>query len=56
MPDLVFIDRAPRLSYDEQVYVDEVAGEKDACKKRAITGGFEVMMVAFLKAYLSINF
>jgi hypothetical protein len=37
--------------YDEPVYVDEVTTEKDACKKRAIAGGFEVMMVAFLKSF-----
>jgi hypothetical protein len=37
--------------YEKATCVDEVRIEKDACKKRAITGGFKGMMVSFLKAF-----
>jgi hypothetical protein len=47
---------ARSVSYEEPAYGDEAPTGKDACKKRAIAGGFEVMMVAFLNAYRSINF
>jgi hypothetical protein len=39
------------VSYEDPTYVDEGAAEKDARKKRAVTGGFKGMMVAFLKAF-----
>jgi hypothetical protein len=39
------------VSYEKPTCVDEVAAEKDACKKRAVTGGFKGMMVPFLKAF-----
>jgi hypothetical protein len=39
------------VSYEDPTYVDEGAAEKDASRKRAVTGGFKGMMVPFLKAF-----